>query len=361
MSLSFQSIPKDSFPVWLLLLVPAVMISCNTGESRDAPSATAPEIVQIQPLEISADPIPVYLSGKLSTRQEFDLSFGTGGFIEELNAEEGDEVRQGDTLATLNRTEINAQVVRVQNMVEKYRRDLQRIQNLYEDNAATREQVDDLTTALENARAELDIALFHQERSVITAPANGRLLARYAEKNEQINPGEPIFRLGENGPNSFILKAGISDRHVTRLQRGDSASVYLDAFPGRSFTGSVTKIGAAAHKRSGVFPLEITLDDPAKELRNGFVARALVYPSDQNPYITVPIDALVEADDKYVYIYVPDEALQSAQRLRVKPVHIGNTHFSVAVDDLPDHSNVITRGAAYLRPGSPITLAGEGF
>ncbi|REL32915.1 efflux RND transporter periplasmic adaptor subunit [Rhodohalobacter sp. SW132] len=356
-----QPIHKNSIPAWLLVFLPLLMISCSTGESRDTESAPSPEYVQIQSLKTSTEPIPIYISGKLSSASEFDLSFRTGGFIDELLFDEGDEVKKGDLLATLDRTEIDAQVVRARNMYEKYRRDLNRIQNLYQDNAATLEQVDDLKTALENARAELDIALFNQERSVITAPTNGRLLAKYTEVNEQVGPGEPIFRLGENGSHSTVLKAGVSDRNITRLQHGDSAQVHFDALPGRSFTGHVTRIAAAANQRTGVFTIEITLNDPAQELRNGFVAKAIIYPSSQQPYITIPIDALVEAENEYVYIYVPDSELESAVRVRVKPVHIGNSYFAVAVEDLPDHSNVITRGAAYLRPGSPITLAVEGY
>lgn len=352
---------KNSFPAWLLVLLPVLITSCSSGESRDIKPAPSPEYVQIESIKTSTEPIPVYVSGKISSASEFDLSFKTGGFIDELFFDEGDEVRKGDVLATLDRTEIDAQVNRARNMYEKYHRDLERTRNLHKDKAATLEQVEDLKTAVENARAELDIALFNQDHSEITAPANGRLLSKFAEENEQVHPGDPIFRMGENGRHSTILKAGVSDRNITRLQPGDSAEVYFDALPDLSFSGHVTRIAAAANQRSGVFDIEVTLDDPPSELRNGFIAKATVYPSSQQPYITIPLDALVEAENEYAYIYVPDEELQSAVRVRVKPIHIGNSFFSVSVKDLPDQSNVITRGAAYLRPGSPIILAGEGY
>lgn len=356
-----QSNHKNNIPVWLLVFLPMLFTSCSPGESRDIELVTSPEIVQVQPLKSSTEPIPIYVSGKLSSVSEFDLSFKTGGFIDELNFDEGDEVRKGEVLATLNRTETDARVIRAQNMYEKYSRDLERTQNLYQDKAATLEQVDDLKTALENARAELDIALFNQKRSVITAPSNSHLLRKYVEVNEQVAPGDPVLQLAENGRHSTVLRAGVSDRNITRLKNGDSAKVYFDALPDRTFTGYVTQIAATANQRTGVFNIEIKLDDPSQKLRNGFIAKATVYPSEQKPYINIPIDALVEVENEYVYIYVPDEELQFAVRVRVKPIHMGNSFFSVAVADLPDQSHVITRGAAYLRPGSPITLAGEEY
>ncbi|CAN5373791.1 N/A [soil metagenome] len=353
---------KYNFPALLFVILSVLVTSCSSGESRNFESAPSPEFVQIEPINASSEPIPFYVSGKLSSVAEFDLSFKTGGYVDKILFDEGDEVTKGDVLATLDRTEIDAQVIRARNVYEKHRRDLDRAQNLYEESAATLEQVEDFRTALENARAELDIVLFNQERSVIIAPVNSRLLSKFAEVNEQVRSGDPIFRLGENGRQSTVLKAGVSDRNITNLQHGDPAQVYFDALPDRSFTGHVTRIAAAANHRTGVFNIEITLDDPQSELKNGFIAKAAVFPSArQQPYIKIPIDALVEAEYEHVYIYVPDEDLQSAVRVRVKPIHIGNSFFAVAVEDLPDHTNVITRGAAYLRPGSPITLAGEGY
>lgn len=353
------SILKKIIPFGLWVLFPLLVAGCSSPKSRPAKDVQPPVYVQVESIEPSTEPIPVYVTGKLTSASEFDLSFKTAGFIEEILVDEGDEVQEGDLLARLNQAETDAQVVRTQNIYEKNQRDLDRIQNLYKDNAATLEQVEDIKTASEIARAERDIALYNQQRSSITAPTNSRVLFKFAEVNEQVQAGEPVFRLGRNGSQSSIIKAGVADRDITRIQVGDSTRIHFDAYPEQPFSGYVSHVSATANQRTGIFDIEITLDETQTELRNGFIARAVIYPSDQKPYIPVPIDALVEAENEFVYVYVPDEKIQSAIRIQVKPVHISNSYFTVAVEDLLHHKNVVTRGAAYLRPGSPITQAGE--
>ncbi|MGY0039503.1 biotin/lipoyl-binding protein [Pedobacter sp. NJ-S-72] len=75
----------------------------------------------------------IAVSGQFTTDDEVLLSFKTGGIINSLLVKEGDAVKKGQLLATLNLTEINAQVQQTQLSYEKAKRDYQRTKNLYSD------------------------------------------------------------------------------------------------------------------------------------------------------------------------------------------------------------------------------------
>lgn len=314
--------------------------------------------VQVEKPEPTTAPLPIIASGALASKSEVNLSFKIGGYIEGILVEEGNAVREGELLARLDRSEIDAQVAKARNAFEKAERDFERIQHLYQDTVATLEQVQDLETAYEVAQAELKIARFNQDNAAIHAPAGGRILNKFAEAEEQVEPGTPVLRLGTSGEKSQVLKLGIADRDVVRIQPGDSAHIRFDTWPKRTFRGEVSVVGAAADPRTGAFEIEVMLAEHHPKLRNGFIGKVILFPSGQSPYLRIPMSALVEANQEQAFIYVPDQSGQRAKRVQVEPLYIGESFFAVDAGALKAE-RVITRGAAYLRPDSNIQIVGE--
>ena len=104
----------------------ASLMACDPSPSksvgRDAPKDTV--AVQVAPVSKSDFKSDLIVSGVVSSETEARLSFKTGGIIESMTVRDGDQVRQGQLLATLNPTEINAQVEQAKEGLEKAQRDL---------------------------------------------------------------------------------------------------------------------------------------------------------------------------------------------------------------------------------------------
>ncbi len=341
----------------ILALTTLFLAACKrdyTESARRDAEADSATPVKVARLETTTTPIPIEAGGVLSNKQEINLSFKVGGFIDRLYVDEGQRVRRGRLLAQINPTEINAQVLKARQQVDKLSRDLERIKKLYADTAATLEQLQDLTTAFEVARADLEIATYNQQYSKIIAPSSGRILRRFAETNELVQSGQPIFQLAGDGKNAFILRIGIADRDIVRLQLGDRAEVRFDAYPGQIFEARVSEIAERANPHTGAFDIELTVDPAGYNLKNGFVGKVLLYPGRQAPYFRIPMQALVAGYREQAKVFLVD-SLRDVARLRtVRPLHIGDDYFTVAVSGLPIGHYVVTSGAAYLTDGAPI-------
>lgn len=352
-------------PLHRLLLLSAVFLaSCGTPDAGPDESADQRIPVNIEPVEVVATSIPVPFIGEISPAKSFNVSFRTGGFIESLLADEGDTVRRGQVLATLNRREIDAQVSRAETMLAKGIRDLDRMQRLFADNAVTLEQMQDQQSMVELLRADVEIARFNQEFSVIRAPSDGVVLQKMAEMHEQVAPGNVIFRLGELGVSTAVVQAGISDRDITHLRLGDTAIINVHSSSDLEFTGKITRIPAQADTRSGIYTVEITLDSESesqnsRRWRNGMLVRGQLYPSATMLFALIPVSALVEADGQDIWIYTPTSDRLAADRRRVRPLYITDTIIFVEPAQLEGATTVITRGAAYLRPGTPLQISQE--
>jgi RND family efflux transporter MFP subunit len=338
--------------------------------------------------------------GVLRPKDELRLGFKIGGVIERITVEEGDSVLRGTTLAELDRTEIAASVERAAQAVDKAARDLARAQSLYRDNVAPRERVENLTTVLNIAKADLDATRFNERYARIESPANGIVLRRLADPSELVEGGAPVIILGglENG---WSVSVAVTDRDIVQLGIGDSARVRMDAFQGDVFAARIERSATASDPATGTYEVELAIDPEGRPFVEGLVAKVeLDLQSRARLRLWLPVEALVEANGSYATVFVlagqgkddsaPVAGGAASERVGLR-AYAGYPHVSEAVrrsasdgDGPPDrwtverrrikigalvtgsvevHEGVlagewvVTDGAAWLEDGAPVTLA----
>jgi len=294
----------------------------------------------------------VHTSGRLASKAEIKLSFKTGGIISKILVEEGQQVSEGQVLAQLNLSEIQAKVSQAELALEKAGRDHQRVENLYNDSVTTLEQLQNVTTALEIARSNVQVARFNLKYSTITAPANGKILMRLSEANEMTGPGHPVF-LFASTDKDWVVKTSITDKDIVRLNYDDSASVKFDAFPDTVFTALLIEKGTAADPYTGTYEVELKVDlDNNDKFSSGFIATVDIYSQYREKYFVVPVNALIEGygSTGTVYITGSDSTFKKTE-VRIRQINKDNMYIS---DGLSEGMEVITEGSAYLRPYSII-------
>jgi len=344
---------------WVLLAGVTVM-GCKPGfqEKLAEVNTTRTTKVHVAKLAPTNEPIPVVATGVLASKAQAMLSFKIGGVVDQILVEEGQSFKKGQVLARLELTEIKARVKQARENVTKLGRDRDRVQRLYADTVATLEQLQDITTALEVAQSDLEIAEYNEAYALVRAKEDGKVMRKIAERGELIGAGSPAFQVAYRGKNnSHIIRIGVADRDVVKVQLGDSAQVKLDAFPGQSFSAYVSEIAEAADPRTGVFELELTMGESAYRLRNGFIAKLQLYPSLQNEYYKVPMVALVEGNGTEATIYTPDE--NTVKKITVHPTYITDEFFVVDKAEMQGQPTIVTQGAAYAKPGEPVEFLND--
>ena len=345
---------KRNMLITLMVLAGLSFSVAGCGSRDDEGRADGSIAVKTAPVVRRDLALPIHASGKLSSVSEIRLSFKIGGIVDAIYADEGEQVSHGETLASLKLDEIDAQVTRALSGYEKAERDYERAKRLYADSVATLEQVQDAETGFEVAGSALKVPRFNRDHSTIRAPADGRILRRFAEANELVGAGTPIFLFGTAG-NGWTVRVGVVDRDVIRIQIGDSASVSFDAYPGREFAALITEVAETADPLSGVYEVELLIADAGPKLVSGFVAKVDILPADRRSFFVVPIEALVEADGNRGFVYEPSE---SQDRVVKVPVTVGYVYDGmVAVETgLEGVGEVVTQGAVYLTEDATIRI-----
>lgn len=330
-----------------------VIAGCGNRTEPEATQGAAP--VRVARVEEAPATEALRAIGVLAPADEVRLAFKTGGVIRQIAVEQGAPVKEGQLLATLADDEVAAAVSQARAVAEQAARDLDRGKSLLADEVATREQVEGLATANAVAQAQLRTALFNARHARIEAPADGVVLRKLAEPDEQVAAGQPVLIVGNTG-GGWIVRAALPDRDIVRVRAGDAAEVTLDAYPGRSFAAEVAEVAAAADPETGTYEMKVAVDPGDARFVQGLVAKVVIADPDADTVTVVPVTSLLEADGSLATVFVVAEG-GVARKVSVRTGRLLGERIEV-VGGLALGDKVVTEGAAWLDDNDRIRVLG---
>lgn len=324
-------------------------------------NSQAPTISVITPGRVTIEGT-ITATGTLAARREMPVGVaGEGGRVVTVTAEQGQWVRAGQVLASIDRS-VQSQQARAQAaQVEVARADAQLAQSnldralqLVERGFISKADVDRLTATRDAARARVNVAqaqygelLARNARLDIVAPAAGLVLERNVEPGQTVSAGGgPLFRIARDGEMELLARVG--ETELTKLSPG----VVADVVP----------VGTERSYRGRVWQLEPTIDP---QDRQGVVRIALGYALGLRPggYATATIksgtlmapilpESAVLSDKDGAFVYIID-AKNKARRRAVK-TGIATSEGLAIIDGLDGSEKVVLRAGGFLNPGESV-------
>jgi cobalt-zinc-cadmium efflux system membrane fusion protein len=191
-------------------------------------------------------------------------------------------------------------------------------------------------------------------RLVVRAPIAGRVLDLRAVPGAVVGPGESVLLVGDL--RQLWLWASVYERDLAAVLAaveggGASAEVSVDAFPGRTFRGTVDVVGGAVSAQTRTVPLRIVLPNPDELLRPGMFATARLVAGAPAPTLAVPAEAVLTDEGRdFVFVRHGSEADGAAQFVRRPVVRGREDRGWVAVrGELGAGQEVVTAGAFLLK------------
>ncbi|AHM60330.1 RND family efflux transporter MFP subunit [Flammeovirgaceae bacterium 311] len=343
-------------PILALAVVAVLLQACGSAESSTPiPAANSPIPVTVTAIQQQEIIQPVVVSGQFTTDDETTLSFKTGGVVSRVLVKEGDYVKKGQLLATLDLTEINAGVKQAELGLEKAERDFARAENLYKDSVATLEQYQNAQTALSIARQQLTAARFNQGSAEIRAAAGGYVLKKWVNDGQVVSSGAPVLRTNGAGKSSWVFKVGVSDKEWSGLELGDAATILTDAAPEKPLSAKVVRKSEGADPQTGVFTIELQVETKeGQSLASGLFGTATITPSRKARVWSIPHEALLDGNANKGFVFVTADN-KTAKKVPVTIASLDNKWVYIS-SGLEGGGGLITRGSAYLTDNSTITI-----
>jgi RND family efflux transporter MFP subunit len=258
--------------LFLVLVVVTAATAVQLTRADDNPPATAATAVVSRR---SFTP-RVTASGSIRLAAGARIAVGAqvSGVVERLAVTQGSRVNRGDLIAVLDSREARARVAESEARLRQLRADstqaavdAERIEALFRSRAIAEQEMLTARISRERVHAQLasayasrDLARIALERTVIRAPLSGIVASVSTHEGETVAASfaAPTF-VTIVEPTRLECVAIVDETDIGRISIGQSAEFTVDAYPGRTFTGVVTRVAPDATIISGVVDYEVTI------------------------------------------------------------------------------------------------------
>ena len=315
-----------------LLAIASLLAGCSGEKPR---AASAPQVISgIALVTTQRTAVPDYIdaTGTVRAAQSAQLASQVMGTITSVHVHEGDAIRRGQVLITIDGARQHAAYQGAKAGVQASQQaiaaadahyalaesTMQRYQMLYAKKSVSPHEYDEVKAKLAAATALRDAAHANREQAQaavaeantalgftrIRAPFDGLVVAKLADPGAMAAPGVPLLVVED--PSRFRLEAMVDESQIGVVHLGASVPVVLDSLGNQPITGKVVQIVPAADPASRTFTVKIDLPlNP--QMRSGLFGRVR-FPRGQRESILVPQSALLHRGQlDAIYVVGKDE------------------------------------------------------
>ena len=293
-----------------------------------------------------------------------------GGIVRKVNAELGQSVARGQTMAVIFSDELaqaQSRYLTAQADLEEHHKHHARISRLVEIGAASREELEQAVTKLRSAESELAsqrqtlllLGLSPQRISSLRSPAqvssevslpspiSGTVIARSANPGEVIQANREILRVADLS--SVWVIGQVYEKDLGRIRVGSGASITTEAYPGRVYRGQVSYVDPALDPGTRTAKVRIELGNPGQTLKIGMyvnVAFATLGGAESTVAV-IPANAVQNIHNQQV-VFV---AMREPNVFAMRPVRLGaeaNGRYPV-LEGVSVGDRIVTEGSFLLR------------
>ena len=268
-----------------------------------------------------------------------------GARIRKINVEVGDYVVKGQVLAEMDRLQLDQLELQIQNDEVEYAR----LKGLYEEGGVSQSDFEAAELGYKVRKTNYQNLL---ENTILRSPITGFVTARNFDKGDMFSMSAPLFTVQQVIPVKLLV--GISENEYTKVKKGDTVSLTVDALPGRSFTGKVNRLYPTINAATHTFNAEVVVQNSDRALRPGMFARVKVV-FGTNHRVVLPDQCIVKQEgtgQKFVYLLNTDETVSYV------PVTLGR-HIGAeyeVIDGVLEGDTVVLKGQATLKDGVKVIV-----
>ncbi len=349
--------------VFLVLSLPA----CEKEQVPPEPRLRPVKYVEI--VDAAAERVRTF-SGVSKSSQEARLSFKVVGTVQTFDVAVGDVLEPGQLIAQLDPStyELQAQqaqadLARAQAEERNAASNYQRVQGLYENNNASRNDLDSARAAAEStrqqvtaARKALEIARLNVSYTRLQASERCAVVSTSIEAGENVNAGQEVVLV--TCGDSLNVDVSVPGSVIGAFRTGLPAVVSFDSIPGKTYQGVVTEVGVAATGGT-TFPVTVGIPDTYSELRSGLAAQvSFQFNTQRADVYTVP-SASVGEDQNGRFVYVVESSGENgAGFIKRQAVEVGEfTNSGIELlTGVKAGDKVVTAGVSVIRDGMQVKL-----
>ncbi len=350
-----------------LIVHPLLLAGCGEKVKPGTAEMKSQTVTGVEVMEVRPSQVDEYYetSGTVKARATSAVASRVMGNVTSLNVREGDRVREGQVLLTIDDRDVAQRVNAAEKAVEatEQNRSLmeityQRYRKLYDEKALSQQEMDQIATQkkvadieYERAVAGLSEAKVYHGFTKVVAPFSGLVTEKKIEAGGMAVPGMPLLTLEETS--SFTIEANVEQGLSGKINIGTKAEVTVEPLS-RRIEGRISEMVPAIDPMSRTFLVKIGLSGTG--LRSGLYGKVSI-PVGKREAILIPRTALIERGQLTGIYTVNEKGIISYRLVRVGKEYGDNLEI---LSGLSAGERIIIGGAEKAVDGGVMTSAALG-
>ena len=343
---------KKIFAYISVAAVLAAAVYCGNGKGKQevSPTEKAEEAPLVSVVAVNKQSVPqqttytssveAYAKNNIAPQQALRIS--------KINVEIGDFVKAGQILAEMDGLQLQQAELQMKNNETEF----QRLKDLYEAGGLSKSDLDAMELSYKVSKTTYQNLL---DNTILRSPINGVVSARNYDKGDLYSMGQPIYTVEQIAPVKLLV--GISEAEYSKVKKGNEVEIGVDAFPGKSFKGTINRIYPTINQLTHTFNVEVIVPNKDYVLRPGMFARVTVR-FGANNNVVIPDTAVIKqtgSGERFVYVLNADGTV-TYQNVKLG---VRNGSEYEVLEGVEDGAKVVVDGQARLRDGIKVRIAGE--
>lgn len=292
-------------PVLIFIVCMAgLLCSCSGGKGEQSNKNKIAKVTRGN-LQVSVES-----SGHIEMPHQAKLAFEIGGTVENVYVELGDKVKKGQKLAKLDSSTLERAVERAKTNLEDAWQNLSKAGPDARSLEVARNKLKQAQIALADAREKLG-------KATLVAPFDGEIADVMIKEGSQVAPGTASFLLVD--PSKVEVTCQMKENDVSRVERGQEATVTVDALPQVKLSGRIADISIAGKSKSGVitYKTKLKIENPPSTLRSGMTCTAHIVTQRKKDVLLVPTSAVRFKEGKSVVKVIGPEGEIETRKVEI--------------------------------------------
>jgi len=289
-------------------------------------------------------------SGTIVGDNTVELSFTQAGTISAMHVHNGDFVRKGQLVASIEGTMANSNMQTAKAQLDQARDAYNRAKAMYESESIPEIEWIDAQSKLRQAEAQQQMASKGVGDTSIFAPMNAFVANRKAEVGQNVDAGDAVVKLVQI--EKVKVRFSVTESEVGRFHKGQQVDVLVSSLGNKTFSGYLYEIGVEADGMTHSFEISATIDNADHTLLPGMVCQISAKLEEAEGHIVLPASVVMLNSDNTTFVWL----MQDGKATR-RMVNIGDeTRYGIQiVSGLHDGDCLIVEGQQKVSEGTEIT------
>ncbi len=318
----------------------------NAAAPGDAVSATPVKSYIVHPETLHER---VITSGTLRANEQVELKSEIAGKITDIYFQEGSRVQSGDLLIKINDSELQAQLLKLEQQKDLAAQREYRQSQLLQKQAISQEDYDQTLNELENLEAESALIRARIDKTEIRAPFDGMIGLRYVSIGDYISPATQIASLQDIDP--VKIDFSIPEKYTPMVGTGDEIEFTAESLA-RSYRAKVYAIEPKIDPETRTLQLRAIASNTGENILPGLFVKVELLLEEIPNALMIPTEAIIpELESNKVFLVRGNKVIS-------QPVTTGlRTEDKIQIlQGIQPEDTVVTEGLLEIRNGTTVQI-----